>query len=388
MEAEQDPPIVGIGASAGGVKALQDFFEALPDSPNAAFVVIIHLDPDARSELASILAGKTRMPVTQVEDSDKLCANHVYVIAPNRRLQIADHMISALPFEEPRAQRAAIDLFFRSLASQRGGAFAVVLTGAGADGALGVRAIKEAGGIVLVQDPKEAEYASMPRSAIATEVADFVLPVRGLAQRLVDLLSNESLPLIPVHENDEETLRRILAHVRIRVGHDFTRYKRSTIVRRIARRMQVARTETFPEYYEYLRDNAEEAQALFADFLISVTTFFRDPRSFEALSKDVIPRLFEDKENGDALRVWVAGCATGEETYSIAMLLLEEVTRRELRPEIQVFGSDLDGTALAFAREGRYPATIEADISEERLRRFFQPEGDHYRVRRELRDIV
>lgn len=178
MDEETDPQIVGIGASAGGVKALQEFFEALPDHPGAAFVVIMHLDPVARSEMAAILTNKTVMPVSQVEDAVKLRAGHVYVIAPNQELRIADHHISAKPFSKPRGQRAPIDLFFCSLAEQHADAIAIVLTGAGADGSVGVRAIKEAGGIVLIQDPKEAEYASMPRSAIATEVADFVLPVR------------------------------------------------------------------------------------------------------------------------------------------------------------------------------------------------------------------
>jgi two-component system CheB/CheR fusion protein len=391
MKPDLDPPIVGIGASAGGVAALQSFFEALPNEPNAAFVVVVHLDPKFRSQLAGILASRTAMPVAQVEGTAKLENNHVYVIAPDSRLVIADHTISAFPFDEPRSQRAPIDLFFRSLAEQHtdGFAYAVILTGAGADGAIGVKAIKESGGIVLVQDPNEAEYSSMPRSAIAAGVADFVLPVHDLAKQLVELLMDEkddSSPSEP--ESDEEVLRRILAHLRVRIGHDFSLYKRATILRRIARRAQVTRKETLADYYEFLRDNAEEAQSLFADFLISVTTFFRDPQAFERLAQDAIPQIFDAKEAGGNIRVWVPGCATGEEAYTIGMLLLEEAARRDLRPEIQVFASDLDVAALAVGREGRFPATIEADVSEERLRRFFQREGDHYRVRRELRDIV
>ncbi|MBW9064397.1 PAS domain-containing protein [Rhizobium herbae] len=389
MDHQSDPPIVGIGASAGGVQALQTFFAGLPSDTDAAFVVIVHLDPDARSELASILASRTQMPVTQVEDEARLESNHVYVIAPNRRLKIADGTIAALPFEEPRAHRAPIDLFFRSLAEQQRSGFAVVLTGAGADGAIGVKAIKEAGGIVLVQDPSEAEYASMPRNAIATEVADFVLPIRELTDQLTELLNiPASVVAHHIRPNDEDTLGRILAHVRVRTGHDFSQYKRATILRRISRRAQVTRKETLAEYYAYLRENVEEAQALFSDFLISVTTFFRDPAAFKSLADNVIPQLFDGKAAGDSIRVWVPGCATGEETYTIGILLLEEAARRDLAPEIQVFGSDLDLGALAIAREGRFPATIESDLSEERLRRFFQREGDHYRVRRELRDVV
>ncbi|PPQ34737.1 CheR family methyltransferase [Rhodopila globiformis] len=388
MDIEADPPVVGIGASAGGINALQAFFQALPNAPNAAFVVVVYLDPEYRSELANILASRTAMPVTQVEGSVRLQNNHVYVIAPNCSLNISDHMITATPFEEARRQRAPIDQFFRSLAAQRNDGFAIILTGAGADGSVGVKAIKEAGGIVLVQDPTEAEYASMPRSAIATQMADFVLPLTGLAQRLVELLEvrRHGMPE-QIRESDEETVRRILAHIRVRLGHDFSQYKRATILRRIARRMQVARKETLVDYYAYLRDNVQEAQALFADFLISVTTFFRDAKAYEVLAREVIPRLFK-KGTGGPIRVWVPGCATGEEAYSIAILLLEEAARQDLRPEMQVFGSDLDPAALAMAREGRFPATIGADVSEDRLRRFFQHEGDHYRVRRELRDVV
>jgi two-component system CheB/CheR fusion protein len=389
MEEQTEPAIVGIGASAGGVQALQAFFEALPGETGAAFVVVVHLDPSSRSELASILAARTTMPVTQIEETAQLEPNHVYVIAPNRRLRLSDHMISALPFEGARWQRAPIDLFFRSLAQQHGDAFAIILTGAGGDGSIGVKAIKEAGGIVLVQDPSEAEYPSMPRSAIATEVADFVLPVRELADRLVDLLNGrEQIAPARIGDGDEDMLRRILAHVRVRTSHDFSQYKRATVLRRIARRAQVTRKDSLSDYYAFLRDNAEEAQALFGDLLISVTTFFRDPKAFDSLARNVIPQLFDGRAPGDAVRLWVPGCATGEEAYSIAMLLLEEAGRRDLMPELQIFATDLDAGALTVAREGRYLTTIEADLTEERLRRFFNREGDHYRVRRELRDIV
>ena len=388
MPDEEEPQIVGIGASAGGVKALQEFFTALPDKVGAAFVVIMHLNPEARSEMVAILAARTSMPVMQVEDTTRLKADHVYMIAPNRQLRIADHMISAPAFEEPRGQRAPIDLFFRSLAGQHSDAFAIILTGAGADGALGVRAIKEAGGIVLVQDPNEAEYTSMPRSAIATEVADFVLPIGQLADRLVELLQNrEQIPNL-VKDKQEDQLRRILSHVLARTGHDFSQYKRATVIRRIERRAQVSRKGSLSDYFAYLRDNVEEVQSLFGDFLISVTTFFRDPDFFASLAQHAIPALFEGKDATSSIRVWVPGCATGEEAYTLGILLLEEAGRRDLRPEIQVFGSDLDTGALAIAREGRYPAVIENDLSDERLARFFRREGDHYRVRRELRDVV
>src|SRR5215469_9981903 len=387
--ASKKPIIVTIGASAGGVTALQRFFDALPEQTGAAFVVVVHLDPDRRSELPQILAGRTRMPVIQINKTEKLEADHVYVVPPDRRVQLIDHEISPTEFEEPRGKRAPIDLFFRSAAERVGDGFAVVLSGAGSDGAIGVRAVKEAGGIILVQDPLEAEYSSMPRSAIGSGVADFILPVRDLAARLVELIRIKRAVKQPAEpEVDEDLLRRVLAHLRVRTGHDFSKYKRSTVLRRLARRMQVTRADSLSDYYEILRENADEAQALLGDLLISVTSFFRDHDAFEALRTQVLPGLFEGRELDATIRVWVPGCATGEEAYSIAMLLQEEAAKHELRPSVQVFGSDLDARALAVAREGRYPTSIEADINEDRLRRFFLREGDHYRVRQEVRDIV
>ena len=383
-----DPPtIVAIGASAGGVSALQRFFANIPERTGAAFVVVVHLDPDRPSELAPILRAKTQMSVVQVHDQAKLEADHVYVIPPGRMLQITDHHLSATPFHVPRGQRSPIDHLFRSLAERLGDGFAVILSGAGSDGALGVRAVKEAGGIILVQEPAESEYPSMPRSAIASGIADVVLPVADLATRLGDLIRLKHSNGGAISKVDEELLRRVLAHLRVRTGHDFSKYKRSTVLRRIARRMQVTRSDDMQTYYDHLRENADEAQALLSDLLISVTTFFRDGEAFEALRKDVLPQLFEH-EPTEPIRVWVSGCASGEEAYTLAMLLMEEGGKHDLRPPIQVFGSDLDARALTVAREGRYPATIEADVSEERLRRFFTREGDGYRVRQELRDTV
>ena len=382
-------PTVGIGTSAGGVHALQMFFESLPDDVDAAFVVVLHLDPGRQSELSNILAARTRMPVTQVTALTPIEPRHVYVIPPNRQLRATDHHLAITEFDEPRWQRAPIDLFFRSLAAEGGDNFAIVFSGAGSDGSVGIKAVKEAGGIILVQDPEEAEYGSMPRSAVATGLADFVLPIREIAARLPELIRNRpSSAVRRITETDGEVIQRILSYLRVRSGHDFANYKKATVRRRIERRMQVQRAVTMADYLGVLRSNPQEAQALFADLLISVTMFFRDTNAFEKLAASVIPRLFEDKGASDTIRVWVAGCATGEEAYSIAILLLEEASRHEIRCGLQVFASDLDDNALAVAREGRYPAAIEADMTEERLRRFFTREGDHYRVTRELRDTV
>jgi two-component system CheB/CheR fusion protein len=337
--------MVVIGASAGGIKALQTFFERAPSDCGAAFIVVVHLDPEHRSELPHILSRRTRMPVVQVQDREKLVADHVYVIAPDRRLQVVDHEVSATEFEEPRGRRAPIDLLFRSVAERLGDGVAIILSGSGSDGALGVRAVKESGGIIFVQDPAEAEYSSMPRSAIASGVVDVVAPVHELAARLVPVLrlKQKTGSLVEQAEGNEDLLRRVFAHLRAHTGHDFSKYKRSTVLRRIVRRMQVTHTEDLQSYYNALRDNLDEAQALMSDLLISVTTFFRDRESFGQLQRSVLPQLFEDEP--ESIRVWVAGCATGEEAYSIAILLLEEAAKHDLRPTLQVFGSDIDARA-------------------------------------------
>lgn len=382
-------PVVGIGASAGGIKALQTLFEALPDQLNAAFVVIVHLDPTRQSELANIIAGRTPMPVAQVLDDMELEPNRVYVIPPNRRLVISDHEIATAEFDEPRGKRLPIDQFFRSMAERRGDGVAIVLTGSGSDGAVGIKAVKEAGGVILVQEPSDAEYSSMPGSAIATGVADFVLPVPEIAAKLVDLLRIKHCLRSPdAGLEDEQTIVRILAHLRGRTGHDFTGYKRSTMLRRLARRMQIVKANRLQDYLKHVQGNVEELSALFSDLLISVTAFFRDPSAFDALAVEVIPKIFDAKPEGGKIRVWVPGCATGEEAYSVAMLLLEERGRRTARFEVQIFASDIDVGALATAREGRYPTSIEADVPSQRLHEFFFREADHYRVKRELRDTV
>jgi two-component system, chemotaxis family, CheB/CheR fusion protein len=382
------PPVVAIGASAGGVQALQTLFDAVPDRTGACFVVILHLDPQSHSDLAGIIAARTQMPVTQVQRTEKLQPDHVYVIPPDRLLQVTDGEISAAEFDKPRGQRTAIDLFFRSAADRIGDGFAVILTGAGSDGSIGVRAIKEAGGIVLVQDPNEAEYPSMPRAAIATGVADFVLPVRALADRLVELIEQKQAASETPESLDDELLTRIFAHVNVRTGHDFSRYKRATVLRRILRRMQVTRSENLKAYCAFMQKNAAEAQALFGDLLISVTTFFRDSAVFEALKAEVLPQLFVAKDPEKPIRVWVPGCATGEEAYSIGILLLEEAARHDVRPPIQIFATDLDTRAIAVARQGLFPNAIETDVTEDRLRRFFVREPHHYLVGHELRDLV
>ena len=383
--------VVGLGASAGGLQALQAFFEALPSNTGMAYVVITHLHPEHESHLAELLQRHTHMPVRQVDGLLHLEKDHVYVIPPNRRLVMEDSQIDLTEFKEPRGQRAPIDYFFRSLARGHPNSVGIILSGGGTDGAVGVKAIKEEGGLLMVQHPEEAEYNSMPNAAIATGLADVILPVKELAAKLVEL--TRFSPPLPVDaeelsEKQQELIRRIISYAHARTGHDFSHYKRSTLLRRIQRRMQIHGLSTLETYLEHLRQNQVEASALFNDILIGVTSFFRDREAWEKLATLVIPQILKDKENADIVRFWTIGCSTGEEAYGLAILFSEAAGKLEIRPQIQIFASDLDENSIRYARDGLYPAAIEADVSSERLERFFTPEGDHYRIRREIRDVV
>ena len=385
------PMIVGIGASAGGLKALQAFFGAMPNDTGISFAVIMHLSPEHESNLAELLRAKTKMPVLQVTETVPIEPNHIYVIPPSKRLEATDHELSVHEFEEPRGRRAPIDLFFRSLATVHGEGAGILLSGGGMDGSLGIKSIKEAGGLVMVQDPREAEHDSMPRSAIATGLVDAVHPAAELAARLVEYISQPvTLPTLPddLDADQNRTLEHILGELRALTGHDFKRYKRSTVLRRLQRRMQVTHKAQPGQYLSYMQENPEEAKALFKDLLISVTNFFRDPDSFEALREKVIPQLFEGKEEGDTVRVWTVGCCTGEEAYSVAILMLEHVASLQIRPKIQVFASDIDEGALVTGREGKYPLSIETDVAANYLDRYFVQESGHFHATKELRETV
>ena len=319
--------------------------------------------------------------------------DHVYVIPPNQNLEITDGHLVLSDFEAPRGQRAPIDVLFRTLAQSHPDGVGILLSGSGSDGTLGMQAIKEHGGVLMVQSPEEADYDAMPRSAIATGLVDFVLPLAALAAKLLELhphdLLNDLLQqpeTLPARES--EVLQQILRHLETQTGHDFSGYKHATVLRRLARRMRVVQAENLSAYLGYLHGQAHEAQALMKDLLISVTRFFRDPEALEALREQVIPSLFEGKGPGDEVRVWVPGCATGEEAYSIAMLLLEQAGTLAAAPTLQLFASDLDEEALTCGREGLYPISIAVDVAEARLQRFFVREPEAYRVKRELRDVI
>ena len=391
--------VVGIGASAGGVSALQELFHAMPERPGVAFVVVMHLSPKYESQLAEVLQHRSPIPVTQVEHSTALERDHIYVIPPGKHLESVDTHVRLKEKEAGQGHHSPIDHFFRTLAAANGSrAVGVILSGEGDDGTLGIRRIREAGGLNIAQSPEEAEHDAMPRAAIASGQVDATLPAAEIvnyilsAARVGEKLSEADAGKLP--ESDEATgsqsksLQQIFAHLRSRTGHDFNQYKRPTIMRRINRRMQINQISDLSDYLDMVRDSPEEQRRLFEDLLITVTEFFRDPEVFEEIGRSVIPRLFKDKTGGDTLRIWSVGCSTGEEAYSLAMLLIEQADREEDPPSFQVFASDVHQPSLQVARQGLYPKAIEADVSPERLQRFFIRDNAGYRVREDLRGTV
>ncbi len=394
-------PVVGLGGSAGGIQALREFFKAAPVDSGVVFVVVVHLSPEHESMLASVLGRATTMPVMQAKDGMKLQADYVYVIPPGKHLSAVDGHLRLTHLEPERGKRVAVDVFFRTLADTHGPhAVAIVLSGADGDGAIGIKRVKERGGLTIAQDPEEAEHNSMPREAIDTGMVDWVLKVADMPARLLEYVRRERRLKLPPEDGPqpaepvpqtpdkaEAALRDVLVFLRGRTGHDFTYYKRATILRRIARRMQVNEVDDLPAYLDFLRTHPGETGALLQDLLISVTNFFRDREAFAALEAH-IPYLFRDKGPNDAVRVWCAACATGEEAYSVAMLLAEHARTLDAPPRLQVFATDLDEEVVKRARDGVYPDAITTDVSEERLRRFFIKEPRGYRVRVDLRETV
>jgi two-component system CheB/CheR fusion protein len=406
--------VVGMGASAGGIGPLQEFFGGMPNDSGLAFVVVMHLSPEHESNLASVIQQKTSMKVTQVTGPVKVKPNCVYVIPPNKQLTFSDSTLNIIEPQQALGRRVTIDLFFRTLAQSYGQrAISIILSGTDSDGAIGLKHVRAQGGVTIAQEPSEAEYDSMPQTAISTGMVDWILSVADMPDRLVEFVKNEHRMQLPPEvpeakepdvkvkdapggetvsdetraTEDESALAEALAYLRAHTGHDFSHYKRATVLRRIARRLQVNSMERLPEYVAFMRRHTAETRALLQDLLIGVTHFFRDQDSFLALEAN-IPQLFAGKDKRDQVRVWVVGCATGEEAYSVAMLLCEHADRLNDPPSIQVFATDIDDSAIHDAREGLYPSTIEADVSTDRLRRFFQKDQGRYRVRKELREKV
>ncbi len=391
-------PIVGVGASAGGLAAFEAFFSGMPDDPagpGMAFVLIQHLDPSHKSMLAELICRYTRMPVIEVEDGMVVQANSVYIIPPNHDMALINGTLQLLEPAAPRGQRLPIDFFFRSLAQdQHERAIGIILSGTGSDGTLGLRDIKGAGGMVMAQKRESAEYDGMPSSARATGLVDYELPPEKMPAQLVAYAAKAFRnpfrmgtvpPPLP-----EAAMKKIFILLRAQTGHDFSLYKPSTINRRIDRRMAIQQIDTIDGYVKYLQRMPAEVLALFRDLLIGVTSFFRDPDAFRILEEKVIPSIFAGKREGAVIRVWSSGCSTGEEAYSLAILLAEASEARKESFTIQVFATDIDSEAIAHARAGVYPASIASDLTPERLARFFTIEsgGGVYRIHKGIRDMV
>ncbi len=386
--------VVGIGASAGGIQALKAFFENVTADSGMAYVVILHLSPDHDSKLAEILQTVSPILVKQVTKKTLIQPNHVYVVPPNKSLIVSDGQIEISPIKTVEERRAPVDIFFRTLAeTHHARAIAVVLSGTGANGSMGIKRVKERGGVAFVQNPREAEFGEMPSNSIATELIDAVLNVREIPKRILAYKNSLGTVEIPIEpemrpEDQQHSLREIFTLIRVRTGHDFSNYKRATVLRRIERRINVHSLQDLPTYAAYLRDTPEEAQALLKDLLISVTNFYRDKEVFDYLEKNIIPKILKGKTAADQLRIWVAGCATGEEAYSLAMLFAEHLKGSTNAPTLQIFATDIDQQALTNAREGLYTLNDAADVSPERLQRFFIRENKGFRVRRELRESI
>jgi len=383
--------VVGIGASAGGLEAFEQFFENIPATTGMAFVVVQHLDPTGHSSMPQILSRFTRMAIEVAEDGVRVRPNSIYLLPPNKSMGIQNGSLYLQEPTRPPGLRLPIDFFFRSLAKEMGpDAIGIILSGTGTDGTLGLKAIKAELGTVFVQDPESARYDGMPRSAIDTGLADFILKPSEMPEKLVQFVQHSVVngaKFGAIVKEAAEPLREIFAILRARTGHDFSRYKQTTVRRRLQRRMSVNQIGDISKYADFLKESEDEVKALLKDLLISVTSFFRDPEAFEALKRQ-LRDLMKGKPRGGDMRVWVAGCATGEEAYSVAMIIQECFDELERPLQLQMYGTDIDIDALHVARTGKYPANIAADVTPERLKRFFVKEGDTYRVKKETREAI
>lgn len=390
MDKSSKAYIVGLGASAGGLEALEQFFNNLPKVEDFSFVIVQHLSPDYKSLMAEILARHTMIPIHEAEDGMTVKPGNIYLIPRKSNMTIFNGKL--LLRDQEHGLNLPIDIFFHSLSEDLGEkAIGIVFSGTGSDGTRGVRNIKEAGGIVMVQNPDSARFDGMPTSAIATGIVDFVLPPEEMPKALLSYISGNR-KLANSLKNDKLTdatgMSKILSLIRSKTGVDFSFYKQNTVVRRIQRRMGINQIQTLDEYVRYLESYPAEIQTLYKEILIGVTKFFRDPEGFDVLKNKVIPKLFENKNSRDAVRVWVAGCSTGEEAYSLAILLAEYCDENNLRDNIKVFATDIDRNALEYASSGIYSESIAADASMARLRRYFVPKGDNYQIATQIRERV
>jgi two-component system CheB/CheR fusion protein len=393
-------PIVGIGASAGGIPALQAFFEHLPAGPDMAFVIVTHMNPDRQSALDQILRRYTKLPVVVAGNDMRVEPGHVYVMPSDVILTIREGRLRTRDVDRAKRERKPVDVFLSSLAEDQGEyAVAIILSGGDGDGTLGAKAVREAGGLAIAQgtDGSGPLHPEMPESAIASGVIDMALPAEEMGRRLVDFSRGmEGLDDLEDIQDARKTRERSdLARVHQQIcsllashsGHDFSGYKPKTFFRRVQRRMQIRQQPSMAAYVELLRKEPQEVSNLFRDLLINVTSFFRDKEAFAALEELVIPKLFDGKGASDVVRIWVPGCATGEEVYSIAILIRERMNKLKLVPKVMIFATDIDEPALAIARAGRYPAALLESVSPERLQRFFKSDGDAHIINSDVREL-
>lgn len=391
MSPQSDVVVVGIGASAGGLAALRSLF-SISIKVDVAFVIVQHLDPDHKSLLSELIANSTTMDVFEAKDSMPIEANSIYIIPPKFGMALSNNTLKLIEPLEPRGHRMPIDYFFRSLAKEKHErAVAIVLSGTGHDGTEGAKIIKSEGGMVIAQTPKSAEYDEMPQSIINTGIVDFEL----LPEVMLEKISSYTRSLQEINKQDDTTknrtiLENIFTLLHTQTTHDFSVYKSNTINRRMERRMAVHQISSLQGYYEYLKENKTEVEALFRDLLIGVTSFFRDPEAFDSLARDSIKPLVENSKNRETLRVWVPACSSGEEAYSIAILFMEALKAAKSTLNIQIFATDIDANAIEKARKGVYSESISETVSPERIERYFiyNQESKSYRIHKPIRDML
>lgn len=386
--------IVGIAASEGGIEALKEFFEKVPKDSHLAYFVMLLQPADEKTDVSAVLQENSKLPVLTITEKTTIHPDHIYLIPSDQHLIIGNNSIAVSPNMHLAERRAPIDIFFRVFADKYGPrAVSVILSGSGAGGSMGLKRIKERGGATYVQNPREAKYNQMPRNAIATELVDEVLNAGDIPACIIAYRNSIGTVEIAEHtlersEIEKQSLREIFTQLRMQTGHDFSNYKRPTLLRRIARRINIHNLPDLPSYVNYIHEHPNETKALLKDLLISVTNFFRDPKAFRYLETEIIPALFADKSAADEVRIWIPACATGEEAFSIAMLCAEHTMGNPDSPRLQIFATDIDDAAIAVAREGYYTINDAADVSEERLHRFFTVEEEKYRVRKEIREMI
>ncbi|MFO7736759.1 MAG: chemotaxis protein CheB, partial [bacterium] len=386
-------PIVGIGASAGGLEALELFFENMPEKSGMAFVVIQHLDPDHKGILPELLQRITPMKVFLAEDSQRVIPNSVFVIPSKKSMSILNGKLHLFDPVESRGQRLPIDIFFRSLADDRQeNSIGIILSGMGSDGSLGLRSIKEKNGIVAVQEPATAKFDSMPAGAIENVVADIVSPVEELPEKLIAFLKHVPAAKtdIKLDNKNKNDLEKVIILLRDHCGHDFSFYKKNSLLRRIERRKGIHQIDKFSHYVRFLQENPKEIEILFRELLIGVTSFFRNKDVWKKLEEKVLPDLMNKLPDGYIVRAWVTACSTGEEAYSLAIIFKEvlQKLKKHKNLSLQIFATDLDSEAIEIARKGLFPSNIAVDVSPDRLNRFFTVDGEGYRVNSSLREMV